>query len=36
MTARAAGEAGPDGRANGNELDGEGLYVCPGSGWAGS
>lgn len=30
MTARAAGEAWPDGRANGNELDREGLYACPG------
>lgn len=28
MTTRAAGEAGPDGRANGNRLDREGLYVC--------
>lgn len=30
MTARAAGEAWPAGRANGNELDREGLYASPG------
>lgn len=31
MTARAAGEAWPDGRANGSELDREGLCACLGS-----